>query len=181
MPIDHSWLKNFLGLKEKNGFGSSNLNSKTVLAKPTGFEETEHDMAERVGKFCQDQSHILDNRVSRMEDGCWRGECSTREGDGERQTGLGPISPIGFKPGQLSVVLGPSQNAYGPLSMFQEPDPMVTIYKDKSVDIVNGRNHSEGCDSECTSGITPALLNGRAALRIYFRWGSSGAHNPPIL
>ncbi|KAK4837943.1 hypothetical protein QYF36_009717 [Acer negundo] len=189
-------------LEKNGGFGNSNLNLPPVLDNLAGFEESHPECAEQSGKFYHIQSHLVDKRVGRRDDGLyafdqgkdrsrvieslskankgkdilvhsrknksryqkpgvgagaitlekrrvgekmsdspdseslsssdqgfWRGECSISHE--ERQVGLGLMS-IGLKLGQLSVVLGPSQKASRSTRLFQEPDPLVSTFKEFS-------------------------------------------------
>ncbi|KAI9182834.1 hypothetical protein LWI28_029279 [Acer negundo] len=72
--------------------------------------------------------------LSSSKHGSLRGECSTRNREEQCGLGLTSHSTIGLKPGQLIVVLGPFQNNSRPYVLDQEADPVVTTYKDNSVD-----------------------------------------------
>ncbi|KAK4848202.1 hypothetical protein QYF36_010281 [Acer negundo] len=131
-----------------------------VEVNKVSFEETEPEL---VGNSYSEQPYFVDNRDSRRDEvtcnsqekrkigeklpesldsdslssskhGSLRGECSTRNREEQCGLGLTSHSTIGLKPGQLIVVLGPFQNNSRPYVLDQEANPVVTTYKDNSVD-----------------------------------------------
>ncbi|KAK0591464.1 hypothetical protein LWI29_002331 [Acer saccharum] len=95
--------------------------------------------------------------LSSSDLGTLRGECSTRNKYKLGNLGRISHSAIGLKPGQLFMDLGPLQNASGCLVLDQKPDPLITSYKDNSMD---GNMNLLTGSKECVEVLADKELSG---------------------